>query len=59
MDPTPAGVLKNNIDIFVPLWTHLVNLSLSTGSIDGILKQADIIPLLKDFGLNHLLHGNF
>ena len=37
----------------------MVNLSLSTRSIDGILKQADIIPLLKDFDLDHLVHGNF
>ena len=59
VDPTPASVLKNNINIFLPLWTHLVNLSLSTGSIDGLLKQADINPLLKDFHLDHLVHGNF
>ena len=47
------------MDIFLPLWTHLVNLSLSTGSIDGILKEAEITPLLKELGLDHQLHGNF
>ena len=59
VDPTPASVLNTNIDIFLPLWSHLVNLSLSSGSIDGLLKQADIIPLLKESGLDHLIHGNF
>ena len=37
----------------------MVNLSLSTGSIDGLLKQADVTPLLKAFELDHLKHGNF
>ena len=59
VDPTPASVLKDNIVTFLPLWTYMVNLSLSTGSIDGLLKQADVTPLLKAFGLDHLKHDNF
>ena len=46
-DPIPADVLAENIDIFVPYWVVLVNLSLSTGSMD-CLKSAVIAPLLKE-----------
>ena len=58
-DPVPATILNKHIDLFIPIWTSLVNLSLSTGSIDGILKQADITPLLKGFGLNFDERKNF
>lgn len=39
--------LKDNIDLLLPYWLELVNLSLSTGSID-CLKSAVITPLLKE-----------
>ena len=52
LDPAPASVLKLHSDILIPFWTCLVNLSLSTGSIDGILKQAEVTPLLKGLGLD-------
>ena len=52
VDPVPGSVLQSNIEHLVSVWTSLVNLSLSTGSIDGILKQADIIPLLKGSDLD-------
>lgn len=45
-DPLPAVLLKNSIDELLPALTHLVNLSLSTGSMDG-LKDSIIRPLLK------------
>ena len=47
-DPIPALILKENLDFSVPVWTKLVNLSLSQGSI-GCLKSAILIPLIKDF----------
>ena len=31
-DPIPARIIKNNLDLFLPIWTKLVNLSLSEGS---------------------------
>ena len=45
-DPIPSSVFKQIVDEAVPLLTHLINLSLSTGSMDGI-KSAIINPLLK------------
>lgn len=46
-DFLPQKLLKENLDIMLPVIVDLVNLSLSTGNIDGI-KLADIIPLLKN-----------
>jgi exonuclease III len=45
-DFVPTNILKDNIGIFLPTLCQLVNLSLTTGSMDG-LKTADIIPNLK------------
>ncbi len=48
-DPIPAFLLKENIDIFIPYWLEIVNLSLELGSMD-CLKSAVILPLIKDLG---------
>ena len=42
---------KENLDIFLPLWTKLVNASLEEGSMDG-LKMAYVKPLIKGGGLD-------
>ena len=46
-DPVPAKLLSANIDLFVPFWVEIVNLSLEYGDMDG-LKSAVLIPLIKD-----------
>ena len=46
-DPVPIQLLKNNIDLFIPIWLDLVNLSLSQGSMD-CLKSAVLTPLIKE-----------
>ena len=46
-DPINVKPLKDNIDLLLPFWLEVVNLSLSTGSMD-CLKSAVIIPLLKE-----------
>ena len=46
-DPIPANVLKKHAELFIPIWTDLVNLSLSQGSMD-CLKNAVVIPLIKE-----------
>ena len=45
-DPFPLDVTKENMDILLPHILNIVNLSLSSGSIDG-LKTAHISPLIK------------
>ena len=50
-DPLPSKVLKEHIDILLPLWVDLVNLSLSTGSLD-YLKSA---VSLQERSLNRVI----
>ena len=45
--PIPPVMSKENLDMFVPIWTKLVNLSLAEGSMEA-LKYAILIPLIKD-----------
>ena len=46
-DPVPASLLKKaDLEIFIPIWTKLVNLSLGEGSMD-CLKNGILIPLIK------------
>ena len=47
MDPVHAKLLAQNTDLMLPVWVDIVNLSLSTGSMD-CLKSAVVIPLLKE-----------
>ena len=46
-DMLPEMLLKENIGSLLPAIVDLVNLSLSSGSMDGV-KLADIAPLIKD-----------
>ena len=46
-DPIPIGILKDHTDTLIPYWLELVNLSLSTGSMESI-KSAVIGLLLKE-----------
>ena len=46
-DPVPVKLLNEHLDTFIPYWVELVNLSLTTGSMD-CLTSAVIIPLLKE-----------
>ena len=50
-DFIPTDLLKEHVDIFLPTLCELVNLSLSTGSMDG-LKVADVIPTIKGLGID-------
>ena len=45
-DPIPVNILKTTYAVFIPIWKDLVNLSLSTGSMD-CLKCGVLLPALK------------
>ena len=57
-DLLPATILNDNYDIFFPHISDLVNLSLSSGSIDGV-KLAHITPLIKGSSLDHSNFKNY
>ena len=46
-DPVPVKLLSSSIDIFIPFWVDIVNLSLETGDMDG-MKSAVVNPLIKE-----------
>ena len=48
-DPVPVTVIKNNLELLLPYWLEIVNLSLEMGSME-CLKSAVILPLIKDLG---------
>ena len=50
-DPLPGMLFKECVDQLLPALTQLVNLSLSTGSMEG-LKDSVVTPLLKKVGSN-------
>ena len=47
LDPIPTWYLKQNANLFVPILTDIVNLSLSTGKFPDQLKHAIILPVIK------------
>ena len=51
LDPIPANLMAENLDLFVPSLCHIVNASLAEGSIDN-LKSAHLIPLIKGSSLD-------
>jgi len=57
-DLLPQVLYKENINTLLPVIVKLVNISLSTGNVDGV-KLADIVPLLKDESLDPNILKNF
>jgi len=58
VDPLPAKLLNDNMDVLLPHLCDIVNLSLSTGNIDGV-KLAHITPLIKGSDLDHSVYKNY
>lgn len=52
LDPVPTWLLKENIDVFLPIITCIINTSISTGVFPSSLKHAVINPLIKKPSLN-------
>ena len=57
-DPLPAFLIQDNIDELLPHICDIVNLSLSSGSIDGE-KLAHITPLIKNQSLDSSCFKNY
>ena len=47
LDPLPTWLLKENLDILLPLLTQIINCSIETGRFPSCLKHAIVRPLLK------------
>ena len=57
-DILPQKLYQENISNLTPLITELVNLSMASGSMDGV-KLADIVPLIKDEKLDPNILKNY
>ena len=57
-DPIPAFLLKSSVEHILPSLVHLVNVSLQTGSMDG-LKDSTVTPILKKAGLEKNTLSNY
>ena len=57
-DILPQHLYQENINNLLPLLTDLVNLSLSSGSMEGV-KLADIVPLIKGDSLDPNVLKNY
>ena len=55
LDPIPSTLLKECLDVLLPIITAIVNLSLSSGVFPDVYKLALVIPLLKKLGLELIL----
>ena len=58
LDPIPTRIIKDNLDLFLPLLTKLVNLSLHGGKFHDDWKCAIVRPLLKKLNLE-LIKKNY
>ena len=57
LDPIPTWLVKSCIDILLPYITHIINISLSSGSFPEPFKMAHVVPLLKKSNLTKLNHN--
>ncbi len=51
LDPIPTKILKQCIDIILPVLTKMINMSLQSGVFPQEWKLALVIPLIKKLGL--------
>ena len=57
-DPIPSKVMHSSIDVVVPVFVKLINMSLEEGNVDGV-KDSVIDPLIKKAGLDLDENKNF
>ena len=55
LDPMPTKLVKDYMEELLPLFTHVINLSIATGELPHEWKTALVVPLLKKAGLNPIL----
>ena len=59
LDPMPTSFLKLMLNVLLPLFTQIVNMSFDQGVMPCNLKEALVIPLLKKTGLDPEVLKNF
>ena len=59
LDPIPTTLLYDNLDIFLPTVTNIIDTSITTGIVPRGLKTATVKPLLKKPSLDKNLLKNY
>ena len=59
MDFVLTSVIKRCSEVFIPIITHLANLSFTEGVFPTLFKRAQVTPLLKHAGLDTNNPSNF
>ena len=59
LDPIPTKLLFGDIDVHLPTVTHIINTSLSSGSVPLELKTTVVKPLLKKPSLDKNVMKNY
>ena len=58
LDPTPTWLVKDCVNELSPIFTRMINFSLTSGSVPSIWKSVLVVPLPKKTGLE-LTFNNF
>ena len=58
LDSLPLDITKKYLDELLPVWCTIINLSLKSGSVDGV-KTAEISPMLKSQDLDPDIINNY
>ena len=58
LDPAPTWLLKDCVNELSPIFTRIINFSLTSGSVPSVWKSALVVPRLKKTGLE-LTFNNF
>ena len=59
LDPIPASIMKDCMDVLLPVLTRMINISIETATVPVQLKEDMIRPKLKKESLNHEVYANF
>lgn len=59
LDPIPTKLIYDNLDVMLPIITHIINSSLLSGTVSCDLKTAVVKPLLKKPSLDNNVLKNY
>ena len=59
LDPLPTWLLKDCLDELLPVLTHIINASLSSGAFPRSFRESLILPVLKKPNLDPNVLGNY
>jgi len=59
LDPPPGSLMKNCVDVLLPIVTDIVNCSLESHTVPHVMKEALVRPIFKKSSLDHEQMKNY